>query len=213
MEFFALSICAVFGAHRGGEVLVGPGAVGAIIGTRHHVGKLALSRNVENIVVEKRFGSPALPIELRYKVNLKSFSHVNRVVLNERILYRAADIDAARTIVHADVVADDGPRVARAGLGLLVAIIADQEKAAVVVVAVVLLNNRVFAAPVGVKPFTIALPFCAVGLVVLDHGVVRAPRPDRYVAASRALIGVPTVLCSTTAPSVATTTIPSPPMS
>src|ERR1700690_2132593 len=56
--------------------------------------------------------------------------------------------------------------------------------------AVVVLDNRVSRIPIRIESFTIALALGAIGFVVLNHSIVRAPGPDGDVVAFRSLIGV-----------------------
>src|SRR5207237_9772242 len=65
-----------------------------------------------------------------------------------------------------------------------------QQEPPVIVVAVVVLNHRVAAVPVGVKALSVPLTFGSVSFVVLDDGIVRAPRPDRNVVVLRTLAGM-----------------------
>src|SRR5580704_15570922 len=93
-------------------------------------------------------------------------------------------------IVLANVVANDGADISHAVFGVLRTVVADQQKSAFIVVAVVVLDDRVAAVPVGIKPFGIMLAFGSIHFVVLDEGVVRAPWPDADVVILRALARV-----------------------
>src|SRR5208283_5939709 len=115
----------------------------------------------------------------------------NRVVVNQSVLHRSGKIDAAGAVVFADIVTGDGADVPRAGLGLLSAVVANQQKAAVVVVAIVVLNDGVLAVPIGIEPFSVALALGAIGFVILNQRVVSTPGPDGHVVAFGSLIGTP----------------------
>ena len=116
---------------------------------------------------------------------------VNSVVVNQAFFHGTGDIDAARAVILADVVAHYRARVTGAFCRLMPAFVANQEKTTVVVVAVIVLDEGIAAIPVGIKALPVALSFRSVGLVVLNHRIVGAPGPDGYVVSIRPLIGMP----------------------
>src|SRR5262249_5897359 len=93
-------------------------------------------------------------------------------------------------IVLADVVANDCSDIASAVLGSLRTFVTDQQKPAFIVVAIVVLNDRVAAIPVGIKAFSVVLTASSIDFVVLDDGVVPAPRPNTNVIVLRTLTGI-----------------------
>src|SRR5262249_39576723 len=130
----------------------------------HPITELRSAFYVENIVIDNSVACPSCPIGMQNKVRAFIFTNINRVVVDESILYRTGKLDPAVVIVLADVVANDGSDVARAVIGTLRTVVADQQETALIVVAVVVLNDRIAAVPVGVEAF----------------GIVLSPRPIHF---------------------------------
>src|SRR5262245_65470976 len=92
-------------------------------------------------------------------------------------------------IILADVVTHNGSDIPDAALWRMAALIADQQETAFIVMTVVVLDDGISAVPIRVKPFAVSLALGEIGLIVLNGGIVSAPRPDRDVVALRPLIG------------------------
>src|SRR5213080_353633 len=153
------------------------------------MGKLRRASSEKDVVEEIGVFGPAVPVRKKQHVQSAIRAGVDRVVVNERILDRTCDRDAAGAVIPADVISDDRSAVAGVLRDLVSPFIANQQEPAVIVVAVVVLNHRVAAVPVGVKALSVPLTFGSVSFVVLDDGIVRAPRPDRNVVVLRTLAG------------------------
>src|SRR6267378_3561344 len=152
--------------------------------------KLGGSHNIENVVVNIRPFGPPVPIRKKQQVHCVFGANVNRIVVNQTVLDGAGEVDAPRAVILADVVAHDCAGVTRAFFGVVTAFVADQKKTTVIVVTVIVLDDGIPAIPVGIESFAVALPFCPVGLVILDHRVVGAPSPNRDVVSLGPLIGM-----------------------
>src|SRR5256885_4067604 len=117
--------------------------------------------------------------------------NVNSVVVNQAFFHGAGNIDAARAVILADVVAHYRSCVSGAFCSVMPGCVANQEKTTVVVVAVIVLGDGIAAIPVGIKALSVALSFRSVSFVELNHRIVGAPGPDGYVVSIRPLIGMP----------------------
>src|ERR1700737_2015880 len=166
------------------------GDVGAVRAPQSGMGKSRSSRHIKYVVVEVGAFGPAVPIRKKYEIHASPWPDVNCIVVNQGIGYRPGNVDAACAIILTDVIAHDGSGIPHALLAAVTAFVADQEKPTVVVVTVVVLDNGIPAVPVRIVAFTVALPFCSVSFVMLNHCIVRAPSPDGHVVSLGTLIGV-----------------------
>src|SRR6267143_4316464 len=156
-------------------------SVSAVRSARNSKRKLGRSRHIKNVVVKMAAFRPPVPIRKKQEVYRAPWLDVNCVVVDQAIFYGTGNVDAARAVILADVVAHDRAGVAGAFFGVVAAFVADQEKAAVVVVTVIILDDGIPAIPVGIEAFAVPLSFGSIGFVVLNHGVVGAPSPDRHI--------------------------------
>src|SRR6267378_4282438 len=163
-------------------------SVSAVRSARNSRRKLGGSRHIKNIVVETAAFRPPVPIRKKQEVYRVPWPDINCVVVDQAIFYGTSNVDTARAVILADVVAHDRAGVAGAFFGVVATFVADQEEAAVVIVTVIILNDGIPAIPVGIEAFTVPLSFRSIRLVVLNHRVVGAPRPNRDVVSLGPLI-------------------------
>ena len=75
--------------------------------------------HIKDVVVDVGARRPAGPIGVEYEVHVLAFANIDRVVVDERVLHRPGELDAAMVVVLADVVADDRAGISRAVVGAL----------------------------------------------------------------------------------------------
>src|SRR5882762_9744128 len=163
-------------------------SVSAVRSARNSKRKLGGSRHIKNVVVKMAAFSPPVPIRKKQEVYRVPCPDVNCVVVDQAVFYGTSNVDTARAVILADVVAHDRACVAGAFFRVVATFVADQEKAAVVVVTVIILDDGIPAVPVGVEAFTVPLSFGSISFVVLNQRIVRAPGPDRHIVSIRPLL-------------------------